>query len=719
MNLKQIKAINKVLNENGVPTADKKQAEPDLCPKAVSSRQGLNLEQSPPYPGSKFPGTDPTRIKQGKRVAKIQLTNTINCINFRDATVWINFKHPHYDQIISLDARPQPCLGEELECRWVGINGIHGKLHAYRFVGLVIPNGKKLVVVEPELLELSDVGIRLRLPENSYEVSLRKAERYSCRGIRVQASQNSAVFQGRLLDFNALSFRIELTALAPQTFDWIHPEHAIHLVISDGENVLFSGQCKIIRKNSNNNTGTFVLSTLKQEISRFERKEFRSHRQVLTPAPDIIFKHPFTGKRVELKVLDSSGAGFSVTEDRGASVLIPGMIVPQMELRFADGFRINCRAQVIYRQELQDTPWVRCGLALLDMDSRDHVHFMAMLHQTKNPNTYICNDIDVDALWDFFFESGFIYPEKYAHIQKNKNEIKATYEKLYNLDSPIARHFIYQENGLIMGHMSMLRFYANTWLIQHHAAKTSASHKAGLMVLDQIGRMVNDSHRLQSLHMQYMMCYYRPDNKFPRRVFGGAEQAINDPRGCTSGCFAYMQYKPLANDNGTCLNGWELTATQSTDLADLAGCYAGDYGGLMLNALDLQPDQRACDELCREYSRLGLKRERQLFSLMDGPSLKAVIAITLSDFGLNLSDLTNCIKIFALAPDVFHHDRFASLLAKVGSGLSCEEIPVLLYPLAFVEEQRLSYDKIYNLWVCSLRYSDPYLRYLKRMLRFI
>jgi len=108
------------------------------------------------------------------------------------------------------------------------------------------------------------------------------------------------------------------------------------------------------------------------------------------------------------------------------------------------------------------------------------------------------------------------------------------------------------------------------------------------------------------------MCYYRPDNKFPSRVFGGAEQAINDPRGCTGNCFAYMQYKPVQDGKGASLNGWELTAIQAADLSDLAGRYAGDSAGLMLNALDMQPDQGPCDELCREYLRLGLKRERQL-----------------------------------------------------------------------------------------------------------
>ena len=114
-------------------------------------------------------------------------------------------------------------------------------------------------------------------------------------------------------------------------------------------------------------------------------------------------------------------------------------------------------------------------------------------------------------------------------IQKNKKQIKETYAKIYTRNPHIARHFIYQDKGTIFGHMAMLRFYESAWMIHHHAARKSALNKAGLIVLDQIGRMINDSHRLYSLHMDYMMCYFRPDNKFPNRVFGGAARNINDP----------------------------------------------------------------------------------------------------------------------------------------------------------------------------------------------
>jgi hypothetical protein len=76
----------------------------------------------------------------------------------------------------------------------------------------------------------------------------------------------------------------------------------------------------------------------------------------------------------------------------------------------------------------------------------------------------------MDALWNFFFDTGFIYPEKYAFFQANKEAIKKTYERLYSQSPHVARHFICQEKGAILGHMAMVRFYENSWLIHHHAA---------------------------------------------------------------------------------------------------------------------------------------------------------------------------------------------------------------------------------------------------------
>lgn len=657
-----------------------------------------------------------------RKIGKNHLINKLNYINFQDGAVLVNFNHRKYDKIITLKAKPQPCMGDLVDCLWPGDENIARIIQTYEFKNILIPNGQRLLMVEPEVVRVDDQGISVLLPDTCQEISSRRAQRYPCKNIRVQFIQNSTVFSGALLDFNGLSFRVKLTAVPPQTFDWINPSHPVNIIVSNDETTIYSGECKIIRHTRGQSTRNYILEPLKQEIQRFKQKEFRSERYVLTPTPNMVSRHPFTSMRVDLKIVDLSGSGFSVEEDEFNTMLLPGMILHELELSFADSYKIKCSAQVVFRKEMVDPNgdrWIKCGLALLDMDIRDHLKLISMLHQAKNKNSYICNDVDLDALWDFFFETGFIYPDKYATIQKNKEQIKETYAKIYTRNPHLARHFIYQEKGTIYGHMAMIRFYENAWMIHHHAARKSALNKAGLIVLDQIGRMGNDSHRLYSLHLDYMICYYRPDNKFPSRVFGGAARNINDPKACSLDGFAYSHYNnplPPADDMP---EGWQITETQYEDLQELSGFYEHVSGGLMLEALDLRPEKIDCRELSQEYEKLGLTRLRHLFSLRHNGRLKALFLVNQSDVGLNLSDITNCIKVFVSDPQDLTAEIYHSAISGISKITGKKDFPTLIYPSAFADEREIPYEKIYNLWIVSLQHTDAYFRYLKRLVRFI
>ena len=657
-----------------------------------------------------------------RKIGKTQLINKLNYINFQDGTVLINFNHLKYDKTITLQATPQPCMGDLVDCLWLEGEYIPRIIQNYRFKNILITNGQKLLKVEPEVIRIDAEGISVLLPESCREISSRRTRRYPCEGISVQLIQNSTVFSGALMDFNGFSFRAKLTATPPQTFDWINPEYPVNVMVSDSAATIYSGECKIIRHTRGQNTRNYILEPLKQEIQRFKQKEFRSERYVLTPNPNMVSRHPFTGMRVDLKVVDLSGSGFSVEEDAYNTTLLPGMILHQLDLSFADSYKIKGSAQVVFRKEMVDPTgdkWIKCGLALLDMDVRDHLKLVSMLHQAKNKNSYICNDVDLDVLWDFFFETGFIYPDKYAAIQKNKKQIKETYAKIYTHNPQIARHFIYQEKGTIFGHMAMLRFYDSAWMIHHHAARKSALNKAGLIVLDQIGRMINDSHHLYSLHMDYMICYYRPDNKFPSRVFGGAARNIGDPKGCSLDGFAYQHYHNPPKSMSDMPQGWQITETQSEDLQELAGFYEHTSGGLLLDALDLRPEKIDCVELSREYAKLGLTRLRHLYALKNNGQLKAIFLVNQSDVGLNLSDITNCVKVFVTDSLEFSAEILQTAISKIAKITGKKDFPTLIYPAAFADERDIAYDKTYNLWVCSLQYSDAYFRYLKRLVRFI
>jgi len=657
-----------------------------------------------------------------KTLNKDQLINVINYINFQDGTLRINFTHTIYDKTMGLEAIPQPCLDDVVECRWTENQAGHRISKLFKFKNLLISIGKKLIEVKPDLIEVNEQGIRLRLPNTCYEVNSRRYRRYTCSRITAQLIQNSLVFTGSLADFNGIAFRLKLNTRPPQTFEWINPEYPVNAILADGSHSLYSGECRIIRYTRGQRSRDYILEPFKQEIQRFKQKEYRSERYQLTPSPNLIFRHPFTKTLIDLKVIDLSGSGFSVEEDTQNTTLLPGMIIPELELSFTNSCKLACCAQVVFRKTIVESngdKWIKCGLAMLDMDSKDHLTLIALLHQTKNRNSYICNNVDLDALWDFFFETGFIYPGKYAALQKNKKQIKETYAKIYTHNPHIARHFIYQEKGTILGHMAMLRFYESAWMIHHHAARKSSQNKAGLIVLDNIGRMINDSHRLYSMHMDYIMCYYRPENKFPNRVFGGAARSINDPKGCSLDDFAYLHFSTGDRTPSVLPDDWEITPVFQQDLQELGDFYDHISGGLMLNALDLTPDKVDCNDLSREFSRLGLTRLRRLFALKRDGYLKAVLVANVSDVGLNLSDFTNCVHLFVLDSEDMSSDIVNAVIAYVAGITAKDHFPVLLYPVTAADKQGIAYQKNYTLWVCNLHVSDEYFKYLKRLLRFI
>ncbi len=655
-------------------------------------------------------------------LSKAYLINKINFLNFFDRSIVLKFKHAKYDRTLTLDLKPQPCQGEVLEFLWPPESRTFKKLQPYQLQSLLINDGKTLIQIEPETVSSQETGLSLRLPETCFQFSNRKLSRLTGRNVDAQLIQSSSIFRGRLLDFNALSFRIELKAEPHQAFEWINPDNSVVLILSGGLLTYYSGECKILRHSRCRGTRRYVLESITREISRYKQKEFRSDRIELTPSPDIHFNHPLTQKRISLKVIDLSGSGFSVEEEESKAQLITGLVIPDVEVCFGNNVTVKCKAQVVYRkvcEEKTKNSWTKCGLAILDMDLDDNVKLLSLHHQASNRYSYICNNVDLNELWNFFFETGFIYPEKYLHIEANKEHIKNLYEKLYTQNPSIARHFIYQEKGTIMGHMAMVRFYENSWLIHHHAARKSSVNKAGLIVLKQIGRFIYDSYRINASHLRYAIIFYRPANKFPSRVFGGAAAHFNDRKYCSIDPFAYINI-PLSNSNAENISdGWELVRAQTEELTELADFYEGESGGLMLDALDLVPELAGDDNLEKEFSRIGLKKAKHIFALKLYGLTKAVIRVDVSDVGLNLSNLTNSIKFIVMDREGLTKEVFTKVIDHIKNSIRLEELTVLVYPVSFADALQLSYEKLYNMWVLSIRYTDQYFRYLKRLLKHV
>jgi hypothetical protein len=658
-------------------------------------------------------GAESRSIDQGKVVYRRSLVNKLNHLNFQDRTIIVNLRHRRYDNTISLTAKPLPCSNDHLRCTWNNVADLERILTVYSFANFLIDDGKNLLLVEPEEAEMSVAGIGCILPETCREVRSRETKRHRGKEVTARLLQNGAEFQGVLKDFSAVAFCVDCNAAPPRAFHWIDFNSPVYVGLSAGQETFFSGQCRIIRHELSDSAGTFALEPQQQQLRRFKPKEYRTERQVLVPSPNIEFSHPLINRKVSLKVINISGSGMSVEEDAGESVLVPGLIIPELAICCAGSVRLNCATQVVYRKPADGEgkgSRVKCGLAILDMDVADHVRLIALLHQASDSNSYLCPHVDKDDLWQFFFETGFLYPEKYAYFQADKEEIKLTFDRLYNGHPGIGRHFICQQNGKILGHMAMLRFFSNSWLIHHHAAIKSEASKAGLIVLNQISRYVNDIHHLRSAHMKYVFCYFRPENRFPNRVFGEFAHHLNQPQGCSLDTFAYFHFERGNVERGAAAGKWELADTSPEELDELKGFYRQQSGGLMLDAFDLGSGGNGPEELASEYKRFGFRKERHLLSLRQDGVLKALIMANVSDVGLNMSDLTSSATVLVL-DESLPRNMLEFALSSVADKYERKGMPVLLYPVPYAEKNALPSEKMYTLWVLDLQYLDPYFKF--------
>ena len=233
------------------------------------------------------------------------------------------------------------------------------------------------------------------------------------------------------------------------------------------------------------------------------------------------------------------------------------------------------------------------------------------------------------------------------------------------------------------------------------------------MVLKQMMHYLNDMCRLPSAKMDYVMCYFRPENKFPNLVFGGFARALNNKRGCSTDLFAYLPYTSLSL--GTELpKGWSLEECSRQDLWELKRFYRHYSGGLLLDALGLNQEGSAEERLDVVYKKVGFHRKLKAYSLRQQGELGAVLIVNQSDLGLNFSELLNGIKILVTNPEALPWNVLSTAVAKLTAGYDTEKVPILFYPFEYVQAEDIPYEKRYQLWTLNVRYGQEYMEFMQR-----
>jgi len=456
-------------------------------------------------------------------------------------------------------------------------------------------------------------------------------------------------------------------------------------------------------------------SLRKANISVVSRqKKIRNPRRLLTPPLAAVFEHPFFKKRIQRDIFDISTTGFSIRDKPDDDVFTPGMMIPDLSILLAGIPIANCAAQIIYRRMEEKN--IQYGVAILDMDIHSYSRINHVLGINSDPKISVSTEVDMDALWEFFFQTRFIYPEKYFFCQAHRESFIKTYRKLYQENPEIARHITYNKNGRIYGHISMIRAYERTWLIQHHAAMSIENKLAGFVVLRQIMLFANGMYQLSSAQMDYSICYFRPENKFPDRVFGGFARDFNNLQACSLDLFTYLTM-PITSFEKDLPREWMLRESTPPDLWELEQFYKHHSGGLLLNILRSGESDPGNESLEKVFERLGFLRRCRIYSLIYQDHLKAVFIVDQSDLAINMSSLLNCIKVLITDPAGLPSELLSLAVSKLGSVYNLDKVTLLLYPASSIKSAGISYKKQYQLWIMNICYMNQFMDYVQKNFR--
>jgi hypothetical protein len=653
-------------------------------------------------------------IDAGSRIKKENLINTLNRIHFMGDFVCVLLRQPRYDEAVLVKAIPEAIEADELTCSWDESHRSFG-LENFQFSYLIVMDQQSIILIPAKLLGIDSSGFKVLLPEESYLISKRGTNRFPCRDVTAELTQSGFLARGSLVDFSPQSFRIKVSPEMPSSYHEFNPDATVTIRLTSDGKMLFSGNCRCLRQTYEIHDWEIVLAPPSEQIKRFQTRTVRHPRRRIFPPPMAVFEHPFFGKKIQREITDISITGLSMYDDAIEGILLPGMIIHGLSIIYAGELKMRCIAQVLYRGK-QNEKGILCGIAILDMDVHSYSRLNRILSLNMDHHSYISTEVDMDALWEFFFDTGFIYPKKYKLLQDHREDFKKTYRKLYQENPEIAMHFTYEENGRIYGHMSMLRAYERTWMIHHHAARAMENKLPGFHVLKHVILFGTGMYHLPSAKMDYVLCYFRPENKFPDRVFGGFARELKNPRICSLDLFSYMTF-PVGTPQYELPQGWSLHESTPSELWQLEQFLKHSSGGLLLDVLNLGKRDLTDNSLEKVSQRLGFTRKWTVYSLTEGDDLNAVLIVNQSDVGVNLSELLNSIKVIAVDSESLPWEVLSAAVAQLTGVYQTDTIPLLIYPSVYSDVKKIPSEKKYQQWIIYMRHSNKFLEYVQRHFR--
>lgn len=261
--------------------------------------------------------------------------------------------------------------------------------------------------------------------------------------------------------------------------------------------------------------------------------------------------------------------------------------------------------------------------------------------EASYPGLKVANGVSFEDIWKLLLDSGFLYPEKIARLEPVLTDIQQTVRKLLQANGNLMATAVMRNEKTLEAHMSILRWCEQTWIVQHLAALPMSARRlcasAQLtMGFTQYGQLRPD--------IVWNKMYFRPNNLWPARVFGGYAKRVSDPTTSDLRTFHYL-VAPTAGDSPKLHTGIETRTGGQEDKAMIEDWFTSRGRIVEVQANQLQASCNGLEKLSREYEQAGLLRRRESIIAQRNGHVTGFALLEIASLGMNFSELTNSFTV--------------------------------------------------------------------------
>lgn len=309
-------------------------------------------------------------------------------------------------------------------------------------------------------------------------------------------------------------------------------------------------------------------------------------------------------------------------------------------------------------------------LDALDQETVNKLPRLSELHAAYGVQV---NRIDIDELFDLYERTGFLYPEKAARLLPHMDRVKENWRRMLRAEESLLYILTAGDEKRGRAALAVWRTTRHGWTYQHLVSENNPYASRAVMLAAEAESILKGSD-------ESAQNWYRPENRFPARVFGSMIQTIGGSLSSSQRHAYFALPRKFSSISDASVRVMTYEDARNKDLCSVA---AQARGHVFVAAEELMRDVpfKSLDGL---YRRVGLRRTRHVWlAYRKGKDeVMGAVVVYRGPLGLNFSYLENRCDLL-LMPYLSASEVESASGALLGAAVSAyenfelDEIPVI------------------------------------------